>query len=104
MYWSYILVDNVQQGRQHQSSKVGDFEAIRSRMMSLTSTRRDDVVDEIDEKVASTRVKTLPKNLICPLLVQDLKGETNSLDRRCTLVLGMKRTTMAAQLWAKAKT
>jgi hypothetical protein len=46
-----------QHGRWRRSSKV-----------------KDDVVDELDEKDASSRVKTLPKNLIRPLPVQDLKG------------------------------
>jgi spore coat protein CotF len=64
-----------QQGRQHRSSKVNDVEIARSKMTSLTrSMRRDDVVDEIDEKVTSSHVKTLPKNFIRPLTVHDLKG------------------------------
>jgi hypothetical protein len=44
-------------------------------MTSLTrSTRRDDVIDKINEKTVSSQVKTLPKNLLRPLLVQELKG------------------------------
>jgi hypothetical protein len=31
------------------------------------------LIDEIDEKVTGSRVKPLPKNLIRPLPVQDLK-------------------------------
>jgi hypothetical protein len=58
------------------SSIVDIVEAARSRMTSLMSSmRRDDIVDEIDEKIASSHVKTLPKNLIRPLPVQDLKGD-----------------------------
>jgi hypothetical protein len=41
-------------------------------------------------------VRTLPKNLIRPLPVQDLEGrrvsQTCSPDRRCTSVVGMKGT------------
>jgi hypothetical protein len=55
---------------------VDIVEAARSRMTSLMrSMRRDDVVDEIDEKVASSHVKTLSKNLIRLLPLQDLKGD-----------------------------
>jgi hypothetical protein len=32
------------------------------------------MVDEVNQ-ITSSRVKTLPKNLIRPLLVQDLEGE-----------------------------
>jgi hypothetical protein len=43
------------------------------------------------QKITSSRVRTLPKNLICPLPVQDLEGK--GLRRPDLLIaVGMKRT------------
>jgi hypothetical protein len=39
------------------------------------SSRVNDVSGRVDEKNASSRMKTLPKNFICRLLVQDLKDD-----------------------------
>jgi hypothetical protein len=60
-YWSDILVDDddrKQQGRRRRSSGVDDVEAAG-----------------FDDTIASSRVRTLPKNLIRPLPVQYLEGE-----------------------------
>jgi hypothetical protein len=84
------------------SSRVDSVEAARSRMTSLTrSTRRDDIVDEIDEKIASNHVKTLPKNHIChlPRRISKAPGSEDLLSRLQMHVDSRdKRTTMAAQL------
>jgi hypothetical protein len=43
----------------------------------MTSKQRGDDVEAagFDDKIASSHVRTLPKNLIRPLSVQDLEGE-----------------------------
>jgi hypothetical protein len=56
-----MLIDDAgrnQQGRRRRSSGADDVEAAG-----------------FDDKIASSRVRMVLKNLICPLLVQDLKGE-----------------------------